>query len=278
MKALLWGVRGSLASFGPENIRFGGNTSCVAVHGEAGTLLVLDAGTGIRRLGSRLGRTFPRIDILLTHLHMDHLQGLGFFGPLFDPELEVHVWGPATSTMHLDSRLNRYLSPPLFPVRLRDFPSRLTCHDVPRGSFELGGFAVTSDFVCHPGLTVGYRIETGSRVLAYLPDHEPALSEDDFPHDPLWTSGYEIARDADVLIHDSQLAPSEYATRVGWGHSTVMDAIAFADLAGARRLVTYHHDPSHDDETIDCLIAEARDVVKPRCEVLPGHEGDEIEV
>jgi phosphoribosyl 1,2-cyclic phosphodiesterase len=278
VKVALWGVRGSLPGFGPENLRFGGNTSCVAVEGEDGTLLVLDAGTGIRRLGYSLGRTYRRIDVLLSHLHMDHLQGLGFFGPLFEPDLEVHVWGPATSGMSLAARLGRYISPPLFPVRLREIPARLTCHDVPRGTFGIGALTVTADFVCHPGPTVGYRIEEGRRSLAYLPDHEPALGDPCFPGDPRWTSGYDLAHRVDVLVHDCQYSPEEYGPRVGWGHSTIPDAMYFADMTGAARLVTFHHDPSHDDDTIDRLLAEAADATRPGCDVQPGHEGDRFEV
>lgn len=278
MKVALWGVRGSLPSFGPENLRFGGNTSCVAVQGDDDTLLVLDAGTGIRRLGYTIGLGIHRVDVLLSHLHMDHLQGLGFFGPLYERDLEVHVWGPATVGMSLATRLGRYISPPLFPVRLREIPARLTCHDVPRGAFRIGALEVTADFVCHPGPTVGYRIEDAGRTMAYLPDHEPALGDPDFPGDPRWTSGYDLARGVDLLIHDSQYAPEEYAAHVGWGHSAIWHAMAFADLVGASRLVTFHHDPSHDDDTIDRLVTEAMKVVRPRHEVAAGHEGDEFAV
>ena len=125
MRVRFWGTRGSIPTPGPTTVRYGGNTSCVEVH-EGDAVIVLDAGTGIRRLGAALGRTHRRIDLLLTHLHMDHLQGLGFFDPLFDPDIEVHVWGPATPTAPLRRRLMRYLSPPLFPVHLRDLPCRLT--------------------------------------------------------------------------------------------------------------------------------------------------------
>src|SRR5688572_4237737 len=123
VKVTLWGTRGSIAAPGVENARYGGNTACVEVRGDAGTLVVLDAGTGLRRLGAAIGRTHPRIDLLLTHLHMDHIQGLGFFAPLFDPDVEVHIWGPATPAMPLRRRLMRYLAPPLFPVHLRDVPN-----------------------------------------------------------------------------------------------------------------------------------------------------------
>src|SRR5689334_1957852 len=118
MRVTLWGTRGSLPTPGPDNARYGGNTSCVEVRAADGTTLVLDAGTGIRRLGTRLAKSAGRVDLLLTHLHMDHIQGLGFFAPFYVQDLEVHIWAPASTTETLHSRLSRYMSPPLFPVRL----------------------------------------------------------------------------------------------------------------------------------------------------------------
>ena len=137
MRARIWGSRGSLATPGPETVRYGGNTACIEVELSDGSLVILDAGTGIRGLGLSLdGRRPTRIDILLTHLHMDHIQGLGFFAPLYDPDVETHLWGPASTTLDLRGRLVRYLSPPLFPVHLRDLPCNLVLHQVPRGRFE----------------------------------------------------------------------------------------------------------------------------------------------
>src|SRR5882724_473073 len=136
MHVMLWGTRGSVAAPGPETARYGGNTSCVEVRGSDGTVLVLDAGTGIRRLGPSLV-SLKRLDLLLTHLHMDHIQGLGFFSPLYDSGVEVHIWGPASTTADLRTRLMRYLSPPLFPVHLRDLPCQLSLHEVPCGEVEV---------------------------------------------------------------------------------------------------------------------------------------------
>ena len=190
MKVTLWGTRGSVAAPGAENSRFGGNTSCVAVRGPAGTLVVLDAGTGIRRLGAALGPEVRRVHVLLTHLHMDHIIGLGFFGPLYNSGMEVHIWGPASATLSLEARLRRYLAPPLFPVLLRDLPCRLELHHTDRSRFSIGPFRIRASRICHPGPTVGYRIETDTGSLAYLPDHEPALGARRFPVEPEWTSGF----------------------------------------------------------------------------------------
>lgn len=258
MRVTLWGTRGSLAAPGPETVRYGGNTACVEVRGKRNALLVLDAGTGIQRLGAMVRGGRGRIDLLLTHLHMDHIQGLGFFEPLYERGREIHIWGPPSPTLDLRTRLARYLSPPLFPVRLRDLPCRLTLHNVPPERFEVGGLEVEAALVCHPGSTVGYRISEGARSLAYLPDHEPALGLREFPGEPEWTSGFDLAAGADLLIHDAQYTTEEYQKRVGWGHSSMRDAIAFATVAGARRFVPFHHDPTHDDAMLDCIDSVVR--------------------
>src|SRR5262249_20890941 len=148
------------------------------------------------------------------------IQGLGFFAPLYNPAVEVHIWGPASPTLCLRDHLSRYLSPPLFPVRLRDLPCSLHLQEVPRGDIDLGEFHVSSALVCHPGPTVGFRIEGPRGVLTYLPDHEPALGACGFPPSPDWTSGYALAAGADILIHDAQYTTEEYEQRIGWGHSS----------------------------------------------------------
>jgi phosphoribosyl 1,2-cyclic phosphodiesterase len=254
-------------------VRYGGNTACVEVRtGDA--LLVLDAGTGIRRLGATLGEYHGRIDLLLTHLHLDHLQGIGFFEPCFRPEVELHIWGPPSTTMDLHERLSRYLSPPLFPVLLRDLGSHVSLHDVPAGPFSVGSVTISGEAIIHPGPTVGYRISHAGLTLAYLPDHEPALGAPSFPLSPAWTSGHRLAEGADLLIHDAQYTATEYSSRVGWGHSSLEQTWAFARQAAVRRLVTFHHDPSHADDQLDELVAdlEARDGP----EVVGGREGLEF--
>ncbi len=275
MQVTLWGTRGSLPTPGPATSRYGGNTSCVGVRGRRGTVLVLDAGTGVRRMATTVDHSIPRVDILLTHLHMDHIQGLGFFGPLYRPEIEVHIWGPASARLDLRARLMRYLSPPLFPVRLHELPCRLTLHELPRGEFEIGEFRVASALVCHPGPTLGYRItDSEGQVLTYLPDHEPALGAKTFPSLPReWTSGAVLAEFADLLIHDSQYTSAEYADHVGWGHSSLRHVLDFATLAEVKHLVLFHHDPEHDDDELDRLVAQVISDAIPRYHVSPGREG-----
>jgi phosphoribosyl 1,2-cyclic phosphodiesterase len=259
-------------------VRYGGNTSCVEVIADDGTVVILDAGTGIRNATSAIDPSVRRMDILLTHFHMDHLQGLGFFRPLFDPEMEVHIWGPPSTTMTLHSRLSRYLSPPLFPVCIQDFACHLVLHDAPRGRYELAGVEVISDLICHPGPTMGYRIIDNGSSIAYLPDHEVLLGGAGFPCEPAWTSVFDICEGADVLLHDAQYDEEEYGQRVGWGHSTPYHAAAFARECGVGRLVTFHHDPNHDDDTLDRLAAEAAKEYGDALDIVGGKEGDVFEI
>ena len=259
MRATVWGCRGSLASPGAETVAFGGNTSCIQLELADGTPVVLDAGTGIRLLGLELAR-LPRrpIHVVLTHLHLDHLEGLGFFVPLWEPGVEIHLWGPASPVDTLQERIAKYLSPPLFPVQLAEVPSNLIFHDLPDEDFALGSARVRAEPVSHRGPTVGLRIEEDGQTLAYIPDHEPYLGAGPDGIDPEWLSGYSIAEGVNVLMHDSQYFEHEYPNHVGWGHSSVSHAVAFAQASGVEKLVLFHHDPLHSDDQLRALENRAR--------------------
>ncbi len=259
MRARVWGCRGSVAAPGADTVRYGGNTSCVEVRLSSGHALVLDAGTGMRPLGVLMQDDMPvELHILLTHLHLDHLQGLGFFRPLFSPGLEIHIWGPTSPVQHLSERIAMYLSPPLFPVRLEDVPSHLTFHDTREEPVVIGSATVRAAKVTHQGPTVGYRIEERGRTLVYLPDHEPSLGTDLVDVPAAWMSGHDIARDADVLLHDAQYRDHEYGAHVGWGHSSIAATMEFARKAHVDNVVLFHHDPYHSDRELEELLDEAR--------------------
>ena len=252
MRVTIWGCRGSLATPSPDTLRYGGNTSCLEVELPNGSLWVLDAGTGIRRLGQKLERrNVRRIQLFLTHLHLDHVEGLRFFEPLWDDGVEVDIWGPPSPVSSLRERIARAFSPPLFPIEIAEVPARVTFNDVPREEWAVDGATLRAEAVMHPGPTLGYRIESGNAVLAYLPDHEPALlgSISDRPAD--WISGASLAAGANLLVHDAQFSQGEYAQRIGWGHSSYEDAIAFGQAVGAESVVLFHHDPNHDDGWLD---------------------------
>jgi phosphoribosyl 1,2-cyclic phosphodiesterase len=258
MQVRIAGSRGSVPSPGASRLRYGGNTSCVHVTLSDGTHLILDAGTGIRNLPARLPSPAAHVHILLTHLHLDHLEGLRFFEPLWDARNVIDIWGPRSPVANLRDRIAKAFSPPLFPVDLGDVPARVTFRNTPRRPWSIGDTKVAAAPVAHPGPTVGYRIQNGNSVLAYIPDHEPALVGAITTRGRDWISGASVAADADVLLHDAQYFGDEYAHRVGWGHSSVDDAVAFAQAVGARRLVLFHHEPRHSDALLERLEARAR--------------------
>jgi phosphoribosyl 1,2-cyclic phosphodiesterase len=259
MRVRIWGCRGSVATPGPDTVRCGGNTSCIEISLDDGTVFVLDAGTGIRELGNELvERGVKRLNLLLTHLHLDHLEGLRFFAPLFDPETTIALWGPRSPVLALKERIRRSFSPPLFPIDLMDTPAQVVFHELPKSSWQIGTARLTASLIVHPGPTVGYRIEADGSSVAYIPDHEPALTGDFTQRTRDWISGGSIAQDVDLLLHDAQYFEDEYDRRLGWGHSSVVSAMAYADAVGARRVVLFHHDPAHSDDIMERLESEAR--------------------
>jgi phosphoribosyl 1,2-cyclic phosphodiesterase len=278
VRVRFWGSRGTIASPGGDTVRYGGNTSCVEVRLDDGTLLVLDAGTGVRALGHALVEAEPpRIDLLITHLHVDHVEGLGVFEPIWRAGTDLHIWGPASPVASLGERLATYFSPPLFPVHLSEVPAMVTFHDAPEGSWTIGGATVRSASIQHQGITVGYRVEADGAVVAYLTDHEPALGTDLETATPGWISGAALAWEADLLIHDCQYTDEEYASRAGFGHSSTTAVATFARTVGARRLVLFHHDPMHSDGEVEAMrerVLERWDVDPSRVEIAA--EGAEI--
>jgi ribonuclease BN (tRNA processing enzyme) len=278
MKIRVWGCRGSLASPGPDTVRYGGNTSSVEVRLEDGTLIILDAGTGIRALGrhiagyqtatdrggptSNLAPAEPikKINLFLSHLHLDHVEGIGFFSALWNPDVELHVWGPPSPLRSLQDRIATLMSPPLFPVHLADVPCRPIYHDVPDEEMQIGSATVYVQPVAHRGSTVGFRIEENGRSFAYIPDHEPALGVDLEKVEPEWVSGFSVAQGADVLFHDSQYTEDEYPNHRAWGHSSIAHTVTFGQMTKAKDLVLFHHDPAHSDEQLEEHLKRATEL------------------
>jgi phosphoribosyl 1,2-cyclic phosphodiesterase len=240
-------------------MRYGGNTSCVQLTLKDDTILVLDGGTGIRSLGLAMPSSERPLHILLTHLHLDHIQGLMFFAPMFRPESKIVIWGPAAPEASLEDRIARYISAPLSPVEVRELPCHPSFREAETTDWRIGSATIRAASVTHRGPTLGYRVEADGSSVCYIPDHEPGLGASLAELDEDWISGFDLARRASLLIHDCQYTDEEYSAHMGWGHSPMSDALVFAHRALAERLLLFHHDPLHSDDVLDAL---SEDVVK----------------
>lgn len=256
MLVRFWGVRGGIPTPEPGKMRYGGNTSCVSVELDDGTLLILDAGTGIRLLGNELVETRARGEIrahvLLSHLHWDHIQGIPFFKPLFHPGNHLHFVGQRPERTSLRAQLEGQQNFAYFPVDMGYMSAEKSFEEVGDSEFTLGGARVRSRRLNHPGGCLGYRIEAGASSFVYCTDNEQSGEGPD-------EAIVDLARDADILVFDTNYTPDEYwQGRTGWGHSTWKQAIVNARAAGVKHLVLFHHDQDHDDVFMDSVESEAR--------------------
>ena len=279
-----WGTRGSIPTPGAHTARYGGNTSCVAVAGRPDQLVILDAGSGIRPLGHALSQGQnggKSVDILLSHTHWDHIQGLPFFQPLNTRGCSVRIYGSAQAGVPLEEILDRQMDPVVFPVPLKALAAELTVTEVTGGRFEIEGFWVEAIRLRHPGTTLGYKLVpmSGGATMAYVTDNElGAGGSYDVPPD--WRQQLvSFLTGVDTLIHDGMYSEELMETRMGWGHSTPREAVALASECRSRRLVLFHHEPENDDGAIDRLLTNTREharTLAPRLEVDAAMEGMQL--
>ena len=256
MRIRFWGVRGSIASPGPETIRYGGNTPCIEVRC-GNRVIVFDAGTGLRALGNALIKDdkFLGTDIFLTHCHWDHITGLPFFAPLFAEGQHIQIWaGNLLPRDNLEQVLRKVMSSPLFPVEVEVFKAAIEYHDFHAGDVlrPFDDVTLRTAPLDHPDGATGYRLEYAGRVFALLSDTEGFPGKRD-------KELVSLARDADLVVYDTTFTEQEIVSRAGWGHSTWERGVRLADQAGAKQLCLFHHDPSHDDDFMEALAAEAND-------------------
>jgi CheY-like chemotaxis protein/phosphoribosyl 1,2-cyclic phosphodiesterase len=294
MRVRFWGTRGSIATPGPGTNHFGGNTSCVELTTAGGALLIFDCGTGAHPLAAALmaqGRKHIDANILLGHTHWDHIQGFPFFSPAFVKGNSVAIHGPEGSRGSLHHVLAGQMEFTYFPIELNQLPAAISYHDLTEGIHTIGGVRVATQFLNHPAMTLGYRVEADGVAVVYLVDHEPFADE-------LWRAGAEpgviesILHDgdrrharfmagADLVIHDAQYTPEEYPAKKTWGHSTYEYVVQICAAAGVRRVALTHHDPGHDDHDVAEIERKARALASKGptgLDVFCAYEGCEIEV
>jgi CheY-like chemotaxis protein len=290
MKVRFWGTRGSLPKPGPNTLRYGGNTSCVEVTADDGTLVVLDCGTGVHELGQTLlaeGRA-KRGSLLISHTHWDHIQGFPFFTPLFIPGTEWDIFAPRGLGHDVAASMAGQMQYRYFPVNLEQLGGTIRYHDLVEGEFTIGSIRVIAHYVNHPAVALGYRLEADGACVVYATDHEPHTKEADKERPAMGAVDRSVhAQDAahvhfiagaDLLIHDSQYTEAEYAQKVGWGHSPVERVVDYARMGRVKRLALYHHDPLRGDDAVDSLVESCQARAGDEVQVFGAAEGMVIEI
>jgi phosphoribosyl 1,2-cyclic phosphodiesterase len=289
-----WGTRGSISVPCKSTLRYGGNTTCVELRAD-GEIIVLDAGSGIRPLGLALEKEFQsqpiKLSLLITHAHWDHIQGLPFFAPAYEKKNEIHVRGYDGVDMSFGEIMAEPMKAPFFPIAMRELSATMDIKKLTEMEFSAGKVQVRARFVNHPGICAGYRLFTSAGSIAFLPDHEPyrflhaAKANDLSPEEAKKTATeeriglVEFLQGSDILILDAQYTDAEYENHVGWGHGSVSSAVFLALDAKVRKLLLFHHDPSHDDGMLDAMVDEARQLIRERgkhLEVDGAREGEEV--
>ena len=269
LRVQFWGTRGSIPSPGPKTVRYGGNTPCVELRTDAGWLVILDAGTGIRELGrsllDRSNGTAVAGDVFLTHAHWDHIQGIPFFAPLFQRGNHFTIWGSESLQRSVDQVVRDQMSPVVFPVTFEELDARIDFELIAAGARRSGtGYEVEAFEVHHPGGALGYRFtEPGrSTSFVYVSDNELGAPEK-YASDPAWRQRFvAFVQGATVLVHDTTYTTEEYDHHHGWGHSTFRDAVELALEAGVKTLVLFHHEPRRTDDELDQRVDECRALVR----------------
>jgi phosphoribosyl 1,2-cyclic phosphodiesterase len=257
MRIKFWGTRGTRPTPGRRTLRYGGNTTCVEVRDSENNLLIIDSGSGIAELGFCFSPSEPlQAHLLITHTHLDHIQGFPFFLPAFVPGTHLTIVGPAGSAKSLQAAFADQMDPAYFPVRLDHMPAEMEFIERnPGETFEVGALRITPHLLMHPIPTFGYRIDEGAARFSFATDNEIAM----FAHEGNGTlkDMANWCRDSDLLVHDAQYSSEEYRQHAGFGHSTYEQALSLAELAGVKELAFFHHDPAHSDSDVDALIEEA---------------------
>ncbi len=283
-----WGTRGSIPVPGNSTLKYGGNTPCVELRSKSGSLVVLDAGSGIRELGKKLvnGNAVNTIEILLSHYHWDHIQGLPFFLPLFDKKYKIVFHGEPSQNGGINNVLSSQLKPDFFPIGAGQLPAEILFSDIyPEKKYDIGGFTIDTFRANHSSPTIAYKISEGEKSLVYMTDNELLLNYENKIHEPneiksLNGELVEFCKDCDYLIHDSMYDEISIPHKKGWGHSGNLTLAMFGMLAGVKNLILFHYNPDYTDSKIDELLQETKTFLKnngSQMECFAAGEGNEFE-
>ncbi len=280
MQVTFWGVRGSTPTPGNSTVRYGGNTVCTEVVLSDGTVVILDAGTGIRELGIALqkrGHQGP-MSLLLSHVHWDHILGLPFFLPLWKRGTELRIFPVANDEQRVFARQLAMFDGVHFPIRATDIPARLELVDSNEAVWHVGPAKITRVAMNHPGGAQGFRIDDSDGTsLAYLTDNELVTPTGENFTERLAT----FAQDVGLLIHDAQYVPTDMPLKRGWGHSVIDDVLGLARASHARSLALFHHDPARGDDALDAIQVDVNDwctAHAPDTRAIVAHEGLTIDL
>ena len=299
IKVKFWGVRGSIPTPGPRTLKYGGNTSCVQINFPGKSHFIVDAGSGIRELGKELLQSKDPVKgyIFLSHFHWDHIQGLPFFKAAFKPGNHFEVFGCDEPDVELTKIISFQMNPIYFPVAVEDMGAEVRFQTIQEGSFMVEGVEVETRFMNHPGYTMGFRFNYDGKSVVYISDNEPFTNPFADPAEGKDSSSLaarfenfvddkedgliQFIKDADLLIHDTQYFPDEYLQRITWGHSPYTYTVDIAIKAHVKRLVLFHHDPDHDDATVEEIAELSRQRLAEKRHNIPctpAREGEIIEV
>ncbi|MBF0592278.1 MAG: MBL fold metallo-hydrolase [Nitrospirae bacterium] len=270
MKVKFWGVRGSIPTPGESTVRYGGNTSCIELNGDDGTLIIFDAGTGIRLVGGRLASKPPvDIHLFLSHTHWDHIHGFPFFIPAFIPSFNIHIYGPP----HYDKSVKEIMSQQMvysyFPVTANELQAKISYRDLKEETITIGDLNISTKLMNHPVSCYAYRVIEGDKTVIYTGDNEPYYNfistgetsreenrEIESIVEEQNNRNVDFVRGADLLIAEAQYTDEEFPSKLGWGHSSTTHALKLAINADVKHMVIFHHDPAHTDELMDRLYEQ----------------------
>jgi phosphoribosyl 1,2-cyclic phosphodiesterase len=291
IKLKFWGVRGSIPTPGSSTVQYGGNTPCVQVNFNQGPLFILDAGSGIREFGNELlqSKKYIKAYIFISHFHWDHIQGLPFFRPAFDPNNNFTILGTDDPAIKLDKIISLQMDPTYFPITIEDMKAKINFRSIKEESFDIEKVNIQTIYLNHPGYALGFRITFKGKSIVYISDNEPF--QYDFIENNSSTNKIkktddiekafnnfieekdqnlvEFCRDTDLLIHDTQYFPEEYKEKVTWGHSPFNYTVYLAIKSHVKKLVLFHHDPDHDDNTIDHIVKLCKKLISKEKQQIP---------